>query len=47
MFHSVKIKEPFAFNGDDLPESIVLELDMEYLGGFFLAIDVDLVFGNY
>nr|XP_039256905.1 uncharacterized protein LOC120333633 isoform X2 [Styela clava] len=46
VFHSAKIKEPYSFTGDELPETVVLELDMEYHGGFYLAIDVDLVFGR-
>nr|XP_061820670.1 PDZ domain-containing protein 8-like [Nerophis lumbriciformis] len=44
VFKTAKLMKPVHVNDDGLPEELNFEVDMEYNGGFHLAIDVDLVF---
>ncbi|XP_053730928.1 PDZ domain-containing protein 8 [Synchiropus splendidus] len=46
VFKSAKLMKPVRMNEDGMPEELNLEVDMEYSGGFHLAIDVDLLFGK-
>uniref|UniRef100_A0A8D0BCL0 PDZ domain containing 8 n=1 Tax=Salvator merianae TaxID=96440 RepID=A0A8D0BCL0_SALMN len=46
LFKNIKILRPVTCNEDGCPEELDFEVDMEYSGGFHLAIDVDLVFGK-
>nr|XP_030132383.3 PDZ domain-containing protein 8 [Taeniopygia guttata] len=46
VFKSVKLIRPVACNEDGCPEELAFEVDLEYNGGFHLAIDADLVFGK-
>ncbi|XP_054652002.1 PDZ domain-containing protein 8 [Dunckerocampus dactyliophorus] len=44
VFKTAKLMKPVQVNEDGMPEELNFEVDMEYNGGFHLAIDVDLVF---
>ncbi|NWI93884.1 PDZD8 protein, partial [Pitta sordida] len=46
VFKSVKLIRPVACNDDGCPDELGFEVDLEYNGGFHLAIDADLVFGK-
>ncbi|XP_066548955.1 PDZ domain-containing protein 8 [Amia ocellicauda] len=46
VFKTAKLIKPVACNDDGMPEELNFEVDLEYNGGFHLAIDVDLVFGK-
>ncbi|XP_029139841.1 PDZ domain-containing protein 8 [Protobothrops mucrosquamatus] len=46
LFKNIKILRPVTCNEDGCPEELDFEVDMEYDGGFHLAIDADLVFGK-
>ncbi|TRY91893.1 hypothetical protein DNTS_015049 [Danionella cerebrum] len=46
VFKSARLMKPVAVNEDNMPEELNFEVDLEYNGGFHLAIDVDLVFGK-
>ena len=46
VIHGVRIVEPYSFADNKIPDAVVLDIDLEYAGGFFLAIDVDLVFNK-
>ncbi|KAM8860309.1 PDZ domain-containing protein 8 [Spinachia spinachia] len=46
VFKSARLVKPVQLNEDDMPEEINFEVDIEYNGGFHLAIDVELVFGK-
>ncbi|NXF74173.1 PDZD8 protein, partial [Sclerurus mexicanus] len=46
VFKSVKLLRPVACNEEGCPEELGFEVDLEYNGGFHLAIDADLVFGK-
>ncbi|NXY45347.1 PDZD8 protein, partial [Ceuthmochares aereus] len=44
VFKTVKLIRPVLCNEDGCPEELGFEIDLEYNGGFHLAIDADLVF---
>ncbi|NXA10163.1 PDZD8 protein, partial [Sapayoa aenigma] len=46
VFKSVRLIRPVACNDEGCPEELGFEVDLEYNGGFHLAIDADLVFGK-
>uniref|UniRef100_A0ABM5G1R1 LOW QUALITY PROTEIN: PDZ domain-containing protein 8 n=1 Tax=Pogona vitticeps TaxID=103695 RepID=A0ABM5G1R1_9SAUR len=46
LFKNIKILRPVTCSEDGCPEELDFELDIEYSGGFHLAIDADLVFGK-
>uniref|UniRef100_A0A3Q3WKI2 Uncharacterized protein n=1 Tax=Mola mola TaxID=94237 RepID=A0A3Q3WKI2_MOLML len=46
VFKSARLMKPVHVNEDGMPEELNFEVDIEYNGGFHLAIDVDLVFGK-
>ncbi|XP_054456477.1 PDZ domain-containing protein 8 [Anoplopoma fimbria] len=46
VFHTATLMKPALLNQDGMPEELNFEVDMEYNGGFHLAIDVELVFGK-
>lgn len=46
VFKSARIMKPVQRNEEGVPEELNFEVDLEYNGGFHLAIDVDLVFGK-
>ncbi|OPJ84157.1 PDZ domain-containing protein 8 isoform B [Patagioenas fasciata monilis] len=46
VFKSVKLIRPVLCNEEGCPEELGFEVDVEYNGGFHLAIDADLVFGK-
>ncbi|XP_017664780.1 PREDICTED: PDZ domain-containing protein 8 [Lepidothrix coronata] len=46
VFKSVKLIRPVCCNEEGCPEELGFEVDLEYNGGFHLAIDADLVFGK-
>ncbi|NXC34949.1 PDZD8 protein, partial [Campylorhamphus procurvoides] len=46
VFKSVKLMRPVVCNEEGCPEELGFEVDLEYNGGFHLAIDADLVFGK-
>ena len=46
VFKTAKLMKPLHLNEDGMPEELNFEVDIEYNGGFHLAIDVDLVFGK-
>lgn len=46
VFKSMKLIRPVACNEEGCPEELGFEVDLEYNGGFHLAIDADLVFGK-
>ncbi|NWV14160.1 PDZD8 protein, partial [Ptilonorhynchus violaceus] len=46
VFKSVKLIRPVVCNEEGCPEELGFEVDLEYNGGFHLAIDADLVFGK-
>lgn len=46
VFKTARLMKPVSLNEDGMPEELNFEVDMEYNGGFHLAIDVELVFGK-
>ncbi|XP_061692890.1 PDZ domain-containing protein 8 [Syngnathoides biaculeatus] len=44
VFKTAKLLKPVHMNEDGMPEELNFEVDIEYNGGFHLAIDVELVF---
>ncbi|XP_068997956.1 PDZ domain-containing protein 8 [Embiotoca jacksoni] len=46
VFNTAKLMKPVHLNEDGMPEELNFEVDIEYNGGFHLAIDVELVFGK-
>ncbi|KAM3863279.1 PDZ domain-containing protein 8 [Diretmus argenteus] len=46
VFKSARLMKPVQVNEDGMPEELNFEVDLEYNGGFHLAIDVELVFGK-
>ncbi|XP_034753806.1 PDZ domain-containing protein 8 [Etheostoma cragini] len=46
VFKSARLMKPLKLNDDGMPEELNFEVDIEYNGGFHLAIDVELVFGK-
>lgn len=46
VFKSARLMKPVQRNEEGVPEELNFEVDLEYNGGFHLAIDVDLVFGK-
>lgn len=46
VFKTAKLMKPVHLNEDGMPEELNFEVDIEYNGGFHLAIDVELVFGK-
>lgn len=46
VFKTAKLMKPVNLNEDGMPEELNFEVDIEYNGGFHLAIDVELVFGK-
>ncbi|XP_030308816.1 PDZ domain-containing protein 8 [Calypte anna] len=46
VFKSVKLIRPVVCNEEGCPEELSFEVELEYNGGFHLAIDADLVFGK-
>ncbi|XP_063163288.1 PDZ domain-containing protein 8 [Candoia aspera] len=46
LFKNIKILRPVTCNDEGCPEELDFEVDLEYNGGFHLAIDADLVFGK-
>ncbi|XP_064790414.1 PDZ domain-containing protein 8-like [Oncorhynchus masou masou] len=46
VFKTAKLIHPVRLNEDGMPDELNFEVDLEYNGGFHLAIDVDLVFGK-
>uniref|UniRef100_A0A3Q3KMB4 PDZ domain containing 8 n=1 Tax=Monopterus albus TaxID=43700 RepID=A0A3Q3KMB4_MONAL len=46
VFKTAKLMKPMHLNEDGMPEELNFEVDLEYNGGFHLAIDVELVFGK-
>ncbi|KAM6092325.1 PDZ domain-containing protein 8 [Theristicus caerulescens] len=46
IFKAVKLIRPVVCNEEGCPEELGFEVDLEYNGGFHLAIDADLVFGK-
>lgn len=46
VLHSAALLRPVPLNEDGMPEELNFDVELEYNGGFHLAIDVDLVFGK-
>lgn len=46
VFKTARLMKPVIMNEDGMPEELNFEVDIEYNGGFHLAIDVELVFGK-
>lgn len=46
VFKTARLMKPVHLNEDAMPEELNFEVDIEYNGGFHLAIDVELVFGK-
>ncbi|XP_041117247.1 PDZ domain-containing protein 8-like [Polyodon spathula] len=46
VFKTAKLIRPVSCNEDGMPEELNFEVDLEYNGGFHLAIDVEMVFGK-
>uniref|UniRef100_A0ACB8F9P4 Uncharacterized protein n=1 Tax=Sphaerodactylus townsendi TaxID=933632 RepID=A0ACB8F9P4_9SAUR len=46
LFKNIKLLRPVVCNEEGCPEELDFEVDLEYSGGFHLAIDADLVFGK-
>lgn len=46
VFKTARLMKPVHVNEDGMPEELNFEVDIEYSGGFHLAIDVELVFGK-
>uniref|UniRef100_A0A1A8N5F0 PDZ domain containing 8 n=3 Tax=Nothobranchius rachovii TaxID=451742 RepID=A0A1A8N5F0_9TELE len=46
LLKGARLMKPVQMNEDGMPEELNFEVDIEYSGGFHLAIDVDLVFGK-
>ncbi|XP_062864048.1 PDZ domain-containing protein 8 [Trichomycterus rosablanca] len=46
VFKSARLMRPVRLDDSGMPEELNFEVDLEYAGGFHLAVDVDLVFGK-
>ncbi|TDH00992.1 hypothetical protein EPR50_G00175570 [Perca flavescens] len=46
VFKTARLMKPVHLNDEGMPEELNFEVDIEYNGGFHLAIDVELVFGK-
>ncbi|XP_053165454.1 PDZ domain-containing protein 8 [Hemicordylus capensis] len=46
LFKNIKLLRPVTCTEEGCPEELDFEVDLEYSGGFHLAIDADLVFGK-
>ncbi|MGH0115918.1 UNVERIFIED_CONTAM: hypothetical protein FKN15_054274 [Acipenser sinensis] len=46
VFKTAKLIRPVSCDEDGMPEELNFEVDLEYNGGFHLAIDVEMVFGK-
>ncbi|XP_070772680.1 PDZ domain-containing protein 8 [Enoplosus armatus] len=46
VFKTAKLMKPVHVDEDGMPDELNFEVDIEYNGGFHLAIDVELVFGK-
>ncbi|XP_029376461.1 PDZ domain-containing protein 8 [Echeneis naucrates] len=46
VFKTATLMKPLHLDEDGMPEELNFEVDIEYNGGFHLAIDVELVFGK-
>ncbi|XP_074501783.1 PDZ domain-containing protein 8 [Sebastes fasciatus] len=46
VFKAARLMKPVPLNEDGMPDELNFEVDIEYSGGFHLAIDVELVFGK-
>jgi len=46
VLHTARLMKPVPVNADGMPEELNFEVELEYNGGFHLAIDVELVFGK-
>lgn len=46
VFKTARLVRPVQLDHDGMPEELSFEVDLEYAGGFHLAVDVDLVFGK-
>ncbi|XP_054838797.1 PDZ domain-containing protein 8 [Eublepharis macularius] len=46
LFKNIKLLRPVICSEEGCPEELDFEVDIEYSGGFHLAIDADLVFGK-
>uniref|UniRef100_H3BXQ9 PDZ domain containing 8 n=1 Tax=Tetraodon nigroviridis TaxID=99883 RepID=H3BXQ9_TETNG len=46
VFKTARLMEPTPVDGAGMPEELNFEVELEYNGGFHLAIDVELVFGK-
>lgn len=46
VFKTARLVRPVQLDHGGMPEELSFEVDLEYAGGFHLAVDVDLVFGK-
>ncbi|KAB5562003.1 hypothetical protein PHYPO_G00012980 [Pangasianodon hypophthalmus] len=46
VFKTARLVRPVQLDDSGMPEELSFEVDLEYAGGFHLAVDVDLVFGK-
>ncbi|KAI5102695.1 PDZ domain-containing protein 8 [Silurus meridionalis] len=46
VFKTARLVRPVALDEGGMPEELGFEVDLEYAGGFHLAVDVDLLFGK-
>lgn len=46
VFKTARLVRPVQTDDGGMPEELSFEVDLEYAGGFHLAVDVDLVFGK-
>ncbi|TSU37057.1 PDZ domain-containing protein 8 [Bagarius yarrelli] len=46
VFKTARLVRPVQVDDGGMPEELIFEVDLEYVGGFHLAVDVDLVFGK-
>ncbi|KAK2843741.1 hypothetical protein Q7C36_011956 [Tachysurus vachellii] len=46
VFKTARLVRPVQLDDSGMPEELSFEVDLEYAGGFHLAVDVDLMFGK-
>ncbi|KAF5896648.1 PDZ domain-containing protein 8, partial [Clarias magur] len=46
VFKTARLVRPVRLDDGGMPDELSYEVDLEYVGGFHLAVDVDLVFGK-
>lgn len=46
VFKTARLVRPVPLDDGGMPEELSFEVDLEYAGGFHLAVDVDLLFGK-